>query len=222
MNLIAAFESGKSHTEAIRLKDDGNKFFVKGKFSNSLKRYNSAIALADNRETLSVLLGNRSAAFYNLKQYKMCLDDIEVAFENNCSEPLKLKLLERRSKSVYSLGDKDKFVGELKKINNTTFNDLDLEEKKAKLLIELQELNKSLKSNGSANSSNPLTQLTKLDKRNKYFDGFSDVVEMRSSKSQGRFMVATEDIPVGSVIGAEMPICSVLAAHKAQLRFERL
>ena len=220
MNFIAAFESGKSHTEAIRLKDEGNKFFVKGKFSNSLKRYNSAIGLADNRETLSVLLGNRSASFYNLKKYQMCLDDIEVAFENNCSETLQLKLLERRAKCVYSLGGKDKFAGELKKINNTTFNDPVLLEKKAKLLIELQELNKSLKSNGSANNSpNPQT---KLDRRNKYFDGFSDVVEMRSSESRGRFMIATEDIPVGSVIGAEKPICSVLAAHKVQLRFERL
>lgn len=215
MNFIAAFESGKSHTEAIRLKDEGNKFFVKGKFSNSLKKYDSAIELADDQKTFSVLLGNRSAAFYNLKKYQMCLDDIEVAFENNCSETLELKLLERRAKCVYNLCDKDKFVGQIEKINNTNFNDPVLLEKKKKLLTELQELNESMKTNRSSIISNKQEQLTKLDKRNKYFDGFSDVVEMRSSETRGRYMVATDNIPVGEVIGAEKPICSVLAAHKA-------
>ena len=215
MNFIAAFESGKSRTEAIRLKDEGNKFFVKGKFSNSLKIYNSAIELVDDQKTLSVLLGNRSAAFYNLKQYKMCLDDIEVAFENHCSETLQLKLLERRAKCVYNLCDKDKFFGEIEKIKIIIFNDPALLEKKTKLLVELQELNKNMKTSNRSSISNKQEPLTKLDKRNKFFDGFSDIVEMRSSKTRGRYMVASENIPVGQVIGAEKPIVSVLAGHKA-------
>ena len=115
LNFIAAFNSGKSHCEAIRLKEEGNKYFVKGNFRKSLEKYNSAIGVVDDKKTFSVLLGNRSAAFYNLKQFESCLDDIEVAFKNNCTETLQLKLLERRARSVYSLGDKKKFAGEIDK-----------------------------------------------------------------------------------------------------------
>ena len=196
------------------MKDEGNKYFVKGNFRKSLEKYNSAIGVVDDKKTFSVLLGNRSAAFYNLKQFESCLDDIEVAFKNNCTETLQLKLLERRARSVYSLGDKKKFAGEIDNIDGESFDDPVLSENKSKLLIKLRELNESMKNIGTI-SKKP-EKMTKIEKRNKYFDGFSDVVEMRSSESRGRYMVATENIPVGTVIGAENPICSVLTDQKTE------
>ena len=83
-----------------------------GKYRASLEKYNQALSFADEKNEkniFSVLLGNRSAALFNLKEYKLCLEDIETALQSNNPEHLELKLLERRAKCYCFLGDK-KFI----------------------------------------------------------------------------------------------------------------
>ena len=79
----------------MQLKDEGNKLFVKGQFRKSLAKYNEALNLADC-DNFGLILGNRSAAYFNLKEYKHALEDINTAFEANYPKHLELKLLERR------------------------------------------------------------------------------------------------------------------------------
>ena len=112
--ILKVLKNDKNNDLAVKLKEEGNKLFVTGKFRASLEKYNQALSLADQKNEkniFSVLLGNRSAALFNLKEYKLCLEDIETALKSNYPGHLELKLLERRAKCFCLLGDK-KFIRE--------------------------------------------------------------------------------------------------------------
>jgi len=64
------------------LKEQGNSFMQKGKYSDAVKLYTRAI---DEDPESAVLFANRSAAFFNAKQYQASLDDAEKALELDCA-----------------------------------------------------------------------------------------------------------------------------------------
>ena len=108
--------SSKCTTEAERLKDEGNKMFVGGRFKQSLEKYNEALVLVDQNHVsagFSLILANRSAVFFKLKQFQHCLDDINLALENNYPAQLRYKLYDRRTRCFYFLGLKENFISEI-------------------------------------------------------------------------------------------------------------
>ena len=196
----------KSSEIANRLKDEGNKLFVQGKFKQSLDKYNAALVVVDYYDekcTFSILLANRSANYFNLKEYKLCLEDICTALENNYPQNLYLKLFERRAKCFHALGEKLKFDMELSNIEN-----LDIDNNPKEKLHTVMSNLKSLKwkSELYQNKYERRELKTHVKVKNKNFEGFSDLVQMQSTKERGRYMIASEDIPVGTIIGAENPL----------------
>lgn len=49
----------------------------------------------DQREDLSVMFANRSAALYRLKEYDHALEDIQSAFDQNYPSKLQYKICDR-------------------------------------------------------------------------------------------------------------------------------
>ena len=53
-----------------------------------------------------------------------------------------------------------------------------------------------------------------MEERNDSFDGFSNLLEMKQTAERGRFMVAKKRISVGTVLGAENPMASMILYDK--------
>ena len=211
------FKSGKDSCSAQKLKEEGNKYFVAGKYQRALDKYNQSLVLAEEGggpSSLGVVLGNRSAALYHLRQYAACVQDVDTALATSCPAHLELKLLERRARCFCSLGDQRRFLKEIEKIETKHCDDEVWRKKQENLVSELRKLSCKVKDANILN--NQQEEVTLLKSRNKDFEGFSDLLEMRYSEDRGRYMVASEDIAVGTVLGAERPICSMLTRQAAE------
>ena len=211
------FKSGKDSCSAQKLKEEGNKYFVAGKYQRALDKYNQSLILAEEGggpSSLGVVLGNRSAALYHLRQYAACVQDVDTALATSYPAHLELKLLERRARCFCSLGDQRRFLKEIENIETKHCDDEVWRKKQENLVSELRKLSCKVKDANILN--NQQEEVTLLKSRNKDFEGFSDLLEMRYSEDRGRYMVASEDIAVGTVLGAERPICSMLTRQAAE------
>lgn len=54
-------------------------------------------------EELTIIIANRSAALYHLKQYEFALMDIEVALSMNYPKELSFKILDRKARCYLAL-----------------------------------------------------------------------------------------------------------------------
>lgn len=86
----------KSNVISDKIRQDGNKRFGKGDYFDALSKYNEAVRYAElGSKQMGLGYGNRSAAFLKVKQYKACLENIELARKNHIPDELLTKLLER-------------------------------------------------------------------------------------------------------------------------------
>lgn len=67
------------------------------------KYYNKAIAFAQSEITLSMCYANRSAVYYELSMFDLCLENIELARTHNLPERLEEKMNLRQQAAVTHL-----------------------------------------------------------------------------------------------------------------------
>lgn len=97
-------------TQSTRLRDQGNNFFGKKSFDSALKLYTESLLvgpldqMGQGRE-VAVSLGNRSALFFQQKEFWKCLDDIEAAFLFGYPLDMRYKLLDRQGRCFVALKD---------------------------------------------------------------------------------------------------------------------
>ncbi|CAB4069434.1 unnamed protein product [Lepeophtheirus salmonis] len=91
------------------LKKQGNECYGRKRFKEAVRVYTLAIKLAgllkEPGALLGILLGNRSASFYQLRDYQTSLDDIKGAFHFGYPPELMHKLVDRRARCRFALGD---------------------------------------------------------------------------------------------------------------------
>jgi len=86
----------KSEKQANLLKKRGNELYLKSEYKDALIKYNRALCYAESDELKSILYGNRSAIFFEVKRYKLCLVNILLAIDAGYPEE-KLEKLKARS-----------------------------------------------------------------------------------------------------------------------------
>lgn len=73
----------KSATRSTKLREEGNKFYSQREFFNAIVKYNESLCFAEHgSENLGLAYANRSAVFFEMKLYKICLENIENARQN--------------------------------------------------------------------------------------------------------------------------------------------
>ncbi|XP_055295175.1 uncharacterized protein LOC129564948 [Sitodiplosis mosellana] len=83
----------KNDVIANTFRQFGNKKFEKGQFYDAMELYNKSLCFANNgSKALGLGYANRSTCFFQLKMFKKCLADIELAKQNNCPAHLIAKL----------------------------------------------------------------------------------------------------------------------------------
>lgn len=73
----------KSDVTADQHRQNGNKMFEKDRFTDAMEWYNESLCFAKNgSKTIGLAYSNRSVCFLEMKMFKKCLVDIELAKQN--------------------------------------------------------------------------------------------------------------------------------------------
>lgn len=94
----------KNDLQSTVARNIGNESFMNGKFLSAMNSYNRSLCAAEIPELMSLAYGNRSAVFFELKQYDKCLRDIELAKKLNFPEHLMPKLVKRQEACLAQTG----------------------------------------------------------------------------------------------------------------------
>ena len=85
-------------------KEEGNAFFRTKDYDSAISSYSRAVTLCptddEHKETLSVFLGNRAAAYFSVDEYDCVIDDCTSSLELNSNY---VKVLMRRSQAYEKL-----------------------------------------------------------------------------------------------------------------------
>lgn len=76
----------KNNYEAVKFLLSGNVFYEKRQHCEALLSYNHSLCFAEpGTQIASLCYGKRSLVYFDLKEYELCLANIELAIENNNS-----------------------------------------------------------------------------------------------------------------------------------------
>jgi tetratricopeptide (TPR) repeat protein len=100
---------------ANEAKEEGNSYFRSKDYDNAISSYSRAVNLCpvddENKESLSVFLGNRAAAYFSVGEFDCVIDDCTASLE---LKPDYVKVLMRRSQAYEKLTrPEDALVGEI-------------------------------------------------------------------------------------------------------------
>jgi SET and MYND domain-containing protein 4 len=88
--------SRKSDTKSQALRSEGNKFYSERKFFDALIKYNESLSYAENGSAnLGHAFANKSAVYFEMKQFEKCFNNIEMA-RNNFYPEKQLQTLNNR------------------------------------------------------------------------------------------------------------------------------
>lgn len=93
----------KSDERSDRLRADGNQFYTQRKFYDALVKYNESLCEADpDGERMGLAFANRSAAYFEMKLYERCLNNIGLAKRHHYPEK-NFDVLKRREEKCLEL-----------------------------------------------------------------------------------------------------------------------
>ncbi|XP_050519109.1 SET and MYND domain-containing protein 4 [Diabrotica virgifera virgifera] len=212
--------NGKNYELSQSEKSKGNTYFAKKDYYNALKCYNDGIIKCpqnsgEAQELLSILISNRSATYFELKEYRQVLNDIDYLLEIG-RYPLHLtyKIWIRKAK-CYSALQNEKLAAESydEAIKSLQFSNLDKE------TIETHE-KKIATARATKIEYFPKQELVvqenpEIFQGGKEYIAASTNVKFEQDPDLGRYAVASDNIKTGSIIVEENAHCAVVDAKHA-------
>ncbi|XP_071438729.1 SET and MYND domain-containing protein 4-like [Hetaerina americana] len=202
----------KCENESVRLRNEGNELFIKGKDAKALNLYSRSALFAPRNTELSMAYANRSAVLAALKYFRDSVADIERAMELNLPDHLKYKLIKRKGECLCQLGNHS----EAQKCYSYSSSLL----KSASKLPENKQKEIELKLSASLKECLEHSDVRKpVDvgieclptlSGNEEVPSASGSVKISYDESLGRHIVATRYIGPGEVIAIEDPFASIL------------
>ncbi|XP_040573982.1 SET and MYND domain-containing protein 4 [Lepeophtheirus salmonis] len=188
------------------LKKQGNECYGRKRFKEAVRVYTLAIKLAgllkEPGALLGILLGNRSASFYQLRDYQTSLDDIKGAFHFGYPPELMHKLVDRRARCRFALGDSLKDIrSEIMEAHLDTKN----------MMEHFETFVSSSKSNPKATSKKSKQHKNLIEDildfpRHERVPQLAKYVDITYTKELGRHGLALRDIQPGEPILYEQPL----------------
>jgi SET and MYND domain-containing protein 4 len=87
----------KDNKIADRFRNDGNLLYQQNKIFKAVLAYNMSLCYSEpGSKQLALAYGNRSAVYLQVGLFDECLENIELARENNHPDPAKLKIREEK------------------------------------------------------------------------------------------------------------------------------
>ncbi|GAB1859042.1 SET and MYND domain-containing protein 4 [Camponotus japonicus] len=221
----------KNAKESEKLREQGNKVFIKGALNNmtcidALKLYTKSIAFAPYpSEQLALAYANRSAVLFQLGLHSECIQDIDRALALNYPDDLRAKLYVRKTECLMILGNNS--VEDILKeaqhwLDKMTLNDANREKLRSKLDIlhcKAVQTEQSVKDNSlctEMKKSGSELPLPTIASHNDEVPCASDAVAIKYNTRYGRHVIATRNINPGEVIAVEKPYTLLLVQQNMQ------
>ena len=180
---------------AASAKDAGNKAYSCGDHLEALARYNEALRLASPGETSGLVLGNRSAVWAGLGKHGLVERDVEEALEEGVPGHVVWRLLERRGRARWALGEQGGALQDLEQAVVALGSSTLKEEKRQEKKVELQKLMKEIKSSKVVTKNVvDVVKLPELPGENPLYPTFSDAVSFVYEEGRGRYAVAARQV----------------------------
>lgn len=93
-------ENKKNQENCDSFKLKGNKCYQNKEFLKAILFYNQSLCIAESNEQISLLYGNRSAVYFEIKRFKECLENIQLAKQYNYPEDKLVKLNNRENRCL--------------------------------------------------------------------------------------------------------------------------
>ena len=216
---------GKDNAKAAKAREEGNKEFQAGNFKAALVKYNMATCQAQQDTKaggeLSLALANRSAALQKLKLYTKGVADVDRALEAGYPQDKLFKLFERKGLMLIELRKYDQardcFSKAKKMVHNSSLNDAKIEKFVSDMDKHFDKIKdkKDSSDDTSQQKSSPQDKHSILQIQHPHpkYKSLDEAVEIKYTVDQGRFAVASRDIPAGTSILVEEPLGWTLEAE---------
>lgn len=223
----------KDTSKSNDYRQKGNELYSKKRYIDAIEIYNLSIKYAINPKvkTLNVPIiesageliqglgtsyANRSAAFFQLNEFALCLTDIDLAFANGYSAKQRAKLIERKLACLYRLGNYEKVlevIAEEHALELEIYNQYmtKIEEIKKKKEAEPEgksELEEDVKQ--YLDSHIDITYEIPKEEKNSRLECASKDITIDYGVEKGFYIKAEDNIEAGDLIVDEPPYASVL------------
>lgn len=95
--LMTAVDAGKNNKVSDKFRAEGNIYFKQKQWVEAMEFYNQSLYFAEtDTDNVSFAFANRASCFLNMKEYKKCLNDIDLAVKAKYPENLMPKLMKRK------------------------------------------------------------------------------------------------------------------------------
>lgn len=216
--LLRAMRQEKDPETSVKKREVGNKAFVGGDLHTAMVNYSRAVVLAsENTQELASAYANRAACLQRLGCPEVALTDLDLAVESGYQHQNMFKLLERRGQCLTMLKryKEARFAFE-EAISSLKLSKLD-KKKREKFLKDTRESLEKITVEEDKLSESPVqaTQSTaekqkelilNVESQNTKFEAASSSMNVKYQKGRGRFVIAKQDIPVGTTLVVEKPI----------------
>ncbi|XP_066491945.1 SET and MYND domain-containing protein 4 [Tiliqua scincoides] len=202
---------------ALSYKEKGNERFQKKAYRSAAALYSKALSHTEiGSPEMAVCYANRSAAFFYLGQFEVCLEDIGRAQVEGYPNRLYPKILRRKAECLLSLGRLQEAAETLSDLENKMSLDPNLKAATHQML-----LNKfsQMKVKTCKEKHSLVSQPTGLDSAQKDLEHWEEnsriscasaSLSLDFSTCKGRHLVAAKDIIPGEILLREEAFVSVL------------
>lgn len=207
-------------------RDRGNKAYSKKDWNNAIALYSQSLLSgplnykeASGGREAALALGNRSAVFFETKQFRRCMDDINAAIKYfGYPQELEYKLLERQAKTHLEMGKADKAKLAFRRAAEAVQRSNMAVEKKMSFAKEQELKAGQIKSNSRKDYVEEAEEEEDWKKcpytiweTNPVFPPLSDSLGIAYSEEGGRHVIAKKNIQAGEPVVIEEPVSSHLS-----------
>jgi len=217
-NMIKASDK-KDNARSVKSREEGNHFFQEGNFKAASNKYSAAVAFADQEsKDFSLALANRSAALQRLNQFARGIQDINMAIDAGYPDDKMYKLLERKAQLLleeFQFDDaRDNFKMAKKMVGNSSLSSSKQEKFLSDIEKQLKKVGNKENSIKKENSTKRSSEFCQMKNPNPLYTSLHNSVAVKYTKEQGRYTVAKEEIPAGTIVLVEDPLGWALEVDK--------
>ena len=215
--------SPKDLQTAEYFRQEGNRYYVQGVNAKALELYNDSIRFypvlcSKNGQAVnngvSLAYANRSAIFFNWKQYKKCLADIKTAFEFEYPDNLKYKLFKRKAECLIELGEFKEAKTALSSAKKILIDTQVKIKGRDKIIASIDEIWLKMQDSDPnekmSAESDKAELVTVAYGHNKQLSEASDGIKLSHNASVGRHLLAEKNFKQGDALIVEKPFASAV------------
>lgn len=202
----------KCDSKSIEYRNKGNEFYQKRQLVQCTKLYTSAIRYGvEDSESLALAYGNRSAAYYHLAKWDLCIEDVDLAFDSGFELYRdKQKLLVRKCECLISLKRFQEANNLLKVIQTDDIKE-NLEDRCLSQRLQYIDMLQDCYDDPIIDETSRIYIELSQKLASKFENSLlSNSVKIDYSKEHGRFIVAKKDINPGDILIVENAFVNVL------------